>query len=139
MPMTPQVTQLPHPADDQRPPVLIVEDHADTAEMLRRFLGRNGVAAEVASGAEVALTALAQRTPSCLILDETMPGTTGLELLRRLRQNPVHRDLPVVFYSAAFDWGKQVEARALGARGWLVKGVSRLSDLMEQVRASELQ
>jgi DNA-binding response OmpR family regulator len=116
--------------------VLIVEDHADTAEMLRRFLVRNGMGAEVALDAEMAMSAMARSRPSCVILDETMPGRTGLELLRRLREHPAYRDLPVLFYSAAFDWRKQAEARSLGAKGWFIKGVSRLPDLMEQVRAS---
>ena len=39
----------------------------------------------------------------------------------------------MVFYSAAFDWRKVAEARGLGAKAWLVKGVNRLSDVVDQV------
>jgi two-component system chemotaxis response regulator CheY len=116
--------------------VLIVEDHADTAEMLRRFLARNGMRAEVVLDPWDALSTIARRRPACVILDETMPGVTGLGLLKQMREFPEFRDIPVVFYSAAFDSRKQEEARQLGAKGWFIKGVSRLPDLMQQVKAA---
>ncbi len=83
--------------------------------------------------AEAAPTAQA---PSCLIVDQTMPGMTGLDLMRALHGDPEVADIPVYFYSAAFDQGKQREAQSLGAKGWYIKGISRLSDLMDNVIAS---
>ena len=115
-------------------PVLIVEDHADTAEMLRRLLARNGFAADVAMNAAEAIEKLERQRPTCLILDETMPGMTGLELMRHIQAHPKHREIPVLFYSAAFDAQKQAQAKAMGAKGWFIKGVSRLPDLVEQVK-----
>lgn len=116
--------------------VLIVEDHPDTADMLRRYLARKGYAAEVAPDGATALDYLAQNRPACVILDETMPGMTGLDLLRELRGTPEAENLPIFFYSAAFDRRKQQEAQSLGARGWFVKGISRLNDLMDNVIAT---
>jgi putative two-component system response regulator len=116
--------------------VLIVEDHADTAEMLRRYLARKGYTAEVAPNGVAALSSVARRRPTCVILDETMPGMTGLAVLREMQATPEVRDIPVFFYSAAFDRRKQQEAEALGARGWYVKGISRLTDLMDNVIAT---
>jgi CheY-like chemotaxis protein len=117
------------------PSILIVEDHADTAEMLRRYLHRNGYEAEVVPNAAAALSSLASHRPACMILDQTMPGMTGLDLMRQLQANPTVSDIPVYFYSAAFDQGKQIEARSLGAKGWYIKGISRLTDLMDHVIA----
>lgn len=115
--------------------VLIVDDHADTAEMLRRYLARKGLVADVAPDGREALDLVSRRRPTCVILDETMPGMTGLDVLRRLKESPEGRRIPVFFYSAVFDHGKQLEAEALGALGWYVKGVSRLNDLMDNVIA----
>lgn len=113
--------------------VLIVDDHVDTADMLRRYLARNGVPADVALSGTAALEHLSTQKPACVILDETMPGMTGLDLLRQLQQHPDARNIPVYFYSAAFDRRKQLEAERLGAKGWFVKGISRLTDLMDNV------
>jgi CheY-like chemotaxis protein len=113
--------------------VLIVEDHFDTADMLRQYLRRQGVDAEVVGDGMAALEYLEQGTPRCLILDEGMPGMTGLELLRQLKARPEYRGLPVYFYSAAYEWRKQMEAEALGAQGWYIKGVTKLQDMMARV------
>jgi CheY-like chemotaxis protein len=121
---------------DRRPraPVLIVEDHHDTAEMLRRFLTRRGQPADIAEDAATALAKLQTQRPSCLLLDESIPGMTGLQLLRTLRQHPEYQSLPAVFYSAHHDADKQAAAQALGA-AWFIKGISRLEDLNAHIAA----
>lgn len=113
--------------------ILIVDDHADSSEMLRRMLARHGYASETASNAHAALSAARDRRPDVIIMDEMMPDMTGLEAVRYLRQDPDLKDVPVLFYSAAYDAGKLAEAQRLGARGWLVKGVHRLSDIVDKV------
>ena len=113
--------------------VLIVEDHVDTADMLRRFLRRNHFSAEVVYGGMAALEFLERGQPRCVIIDEMMPDMTGLDLLRQLKARPEYRHIPAFFYSANFDWRKQMEAEALGAKAWFIKGVSNLKDLIEKV------
>lgn len=117
-----------------QPLILLVEDDLDTADMLRRFFRRKGLPCEVVHDGQSALQFFKSHRPTYLVLDEAMPGMTGLDLLRRLRAWPEYQDIPAVFYSAAYDWRKQMESEALGAKAWLVKGVSRLDDLAEQVR-----
>jgi len=115
--------------------VLIVEDHVDTADMLRRFLRRNHFSAEVVYGGMAALEFLERGQPRCVIIDEMMPDMTGLDLLRQLKARPEYRHIPAFFYSANFDWRKQMEAEALGAKGWFIKGISNLDELMREVTA----
>jgi DNA-binding response OmpR family regulator len=115
--------------------ILIVDDHRDTADMIRRFLGRKNIACEVVENASDAMSLIGTKRPLCIILDEWMPGTTGLAFLKQLRAHPEYHDVPVVFYSAAFDMNKQTEAESLGAKGWFVKGVARLDDLAAKVIA----
>jgi two-component system chemotaxis response regulator CheY len=113
---------------------LIVEDHSDTAEMLRNFLKRKGVHAEsVADGMEALEYLEGKGAPHCLIVDWGMPRMDGLELLRQLKARPEYRNLPVIFYSASYDWRRQMEAETLGAAAWYIKGISSLKDLVAKV------
>jgi CheY-like chemotaxis protein len=114
--------------------VLIVEDHSDTADMLRRYLEREGCDAEIVGDGRQALEYLERGRPRCLIVDEGMPGMTGLELLRQLQARPEYRGIPVIFYSAAYEWRKQMEAEALGAKGWYIKGVTALGEMLKRVK-----
>jgi CheY-like chemotaxis protein len=113
--------------------VLIVEDHADTADMLRSHLKRKGFNADIVDNGQAALEYLELHRPRCLIVDEGMPIMNGLALLRQLQARPELRHLPVIFYSGAFDWRKQMEAEALGAKAWFIKGVTNLKDVMQSV------
>ena len=115
--------------------VLIVEDHEDTAGMLIRLLKRRGVTAEsVATGMEALEFLDVGAAPKCVILDHGLPGgMDGLELFRQLKARPTLAGIPVIFYSASYEWQKQMEAEALGAAGWYIKGVASLKDVFERV------
>jgi CheY-like chemotaxis protein len=113
--------------------VLVVEDHLDTADMIKRVLARHGVTVEVARSGREALELIDRVTLRCLVLDEAMPDMTGLALYRQLLSRPGFAKTPVFFYTASYEWRKQMEAEQLGARGWFVKGISRLSDLIHPV------
>lgn len=114
--------------------VLIVEDDLDTADLLRRYLKTRALSAEVVHNGRDALQFLQRQQPRCLILDEMMPEMLGLDLFRRMIASPEYRNIPVLFYSASYDWRKQMEAEALGAKGWFIKGVSSLDQLADQVQ-----
>jgi CheY-like chemotaxis protein len=113
--------------------VLIVEDNFDTAEMLRKFLKRKGIKSEAVEDGMAALEFLEHGVPQCLIVDFSLPRMDGLELLRQLKARPEYRHLPVIFYTATYDWRLQMEAEALGAAGWYIKGITSLRDLAELV------
>jgi CheY-like chemotaxis protein len=101
--------------------------------MLRNVLARKGIEAEVVFNGMEALEFLDRERPRVLIVDEMMPVMDGLELMRQLQARPEHRNIPVIFYSAQYDWRKQMEAEALGAKGWYIKGVSSLKEMMGKV------
>jgi CheY-like chemotaxis protein len=113
--------------------VLIVEDHKDSAELLRRVLSRKGVHAEVALGGAEALSLARTNRPTVVVMDEMMPEMNGLEVVRLMRQDPQLSDVNVIFYSANYDWRKQQTAEALGAKAWLVKGVVRLAEVVDVI------
>jgi CheY-like chemotaxis protein len=102
--------------------ILVVDDHLDTGAALARLLRMCGhEAVAVASGA-AALEFIEATRPSVMVMDTMMPQMHGLEVLRRMRDDPRLRDIPVIIYSAddRFDVARQ--ARDLGAKEFIVKG-----------------
>jgi two-component system cell cycle response regulator DivK len=76
--------------------VLLVEDHGDTREMMAWWLELNGLAVAHARTGEEALEMLAACAPDAITIDIGLPGMSGLELTRLLRQHPVTRAVPIV-------------------------------------------
>lgn len=113
--------------------VLVVDDVADARDMLARLLRLEGYKSLTAADGEEALEAVEKDGPDLVLLDLTMPGMDGLDVLRRLRDDDRHRDLPVVMFTAVRDPGLVAEARRLGAADYVVKGSVGGSDLMARI------
>lgn len=67
--------------------VVVVDDSADTTEVMTALLNANGFAAREASDAPAALGLIQQWLPHCVVLDIDMPGIDGVDLARHLRAN----------------------------------------------------
>lgn len=84
--------------------VLIVEDHADSRELLAEFLEALGYEVDVAGHGLEALERLrGAPLPAVMVLDLMMPVMSGWELMRHVREDPALRSLPVVVVSGAGD------------------------------------
>ncbi|PTL83238.1 response regulator [Vitiosangium sp. GDMCC 1.1324] len=85
-----------------RHPVLVVEDHADSRELLAEFLEALGYEVEVAGNGLEALERLrCAPRPMAMLLDLMMPVMSGWELMQHVRGDPALRSLPVVVVSGA--------------------------------------
>lgn len=113
--------------------IWVVDDHADTAELVVNVLRRRGVAAEAFEDANKVLEALELRCPELLILDVMMPVIDGIELLRRLRSDTRWKDIPVIIYSADFTKSRMEEAMGLGASAYFVKGAVGFGAILNAV------
>jgi PAS domain S-box-containing protein len=102
--------------------VLVVEDDAKAAELLRLQLEAEGFNVVHAASAEAALVIATQQPFSLVTLDVMLPDMDGWELLSRLSQIPNLRRIPVVIMSIGSDRSK---AFALGAAAVIQKPVSR--------------
>ena len=104
--------------------ILIVDDHADLCRPLTRLFRIDGHAADFALSGEEALNKMGAGMvlPDVLLLDFMMPGMDGLEVLRRVRENPRTAAVPVVMYTAVGDQQFASHAMAKGANGYVVKG-----------------
>jgi GAF domain-containing protein/CheY-like chemotaxis protein len=81
-------------------PVLVVEDDADTRELLRRWLEREGHVVLEAGNGRIALDRVGEQRPGLILLDLMMPEMDGFEFLAELRQQPGGRAIPVVVVTA---------------------------------------
>jgi DNA-binding NarL/FixJ family response regulator len=119
--------------------VVIADDHQLFREGLRGMLQDAGmeVVGEAADGADAA--ALVQKLePEVAVLDLNMPGTSGLQALRRIaRSNP---DIQTVVLTVSTEEADVVEALAAGACGYLLKDthVDRLADGIRQAAAGHM-
>lgn len=101
--------------------LLLVDDDERTCEAVQRLLGRMGYVVVCASNGRDALTVLHDLRFDLVVLDWMMPEMDGLEVLRRLRESPAARDVPVLFYSAVDNPDLVGEAEKLGAQECVLK------------------
>ncbi len=119
---------------NHRPPaprLLIVDDDAGQRSLLDSFLRSQGFTTVLASSGEEALTVLRSGSFSMMISDVRMPGLSGLETLRRARQE--HAVLPVLLVTAYSDIRDAVVAMRDGAVNYLSKPID-LDELLDCVR-----
>ncbi len=109
------------PLDPAGVRLLVVDDNDLNRDMLSRRLGGRGFAVEVAEDGERALARIAERPFDLVILDVMMPGLSGIDVLRRLREGASESDLPVIMATARDAAEDVVEALRLGANDYVTK------------------
>jgi two-component system, OmpR family, response regulator MprA len=114
-----------------RPRVLVVEDDADIAGVLRRSLDKEGYEVRVARDGEAALEESSLFEPDAVVLDLGLPKLDGLEVCRRLREGA---DVPILMLTARDAVDARVEGLDSGADDYLVKPFER-AELLARVRA----
>lgn len=113
--------------------ILVVDDNEDTALALKKLLRKRGYDADILFRGDEALSYIRDNRPSLIILDQMMPGMTGLDVLRKLRADPTTRNIPVLFYSAGYDSLARTEASRLGAIDWITKGGYEWDGLLKAI------
>ncbi len=80
--------------------VLIVEDEPDSMELLRGLLGHHGIASVGVRSAEDALTILQDLVPTLILIDLSLPGKNGWELVQILRSDDTFAHIPRIAITA---------------------------------------
>ncbi len=114
-----------------RPRVLIVDDDADTVEILKLALRKAGMDVMGALDGYQALTKCAEMRPDLVLLDLMMPEFGGLEVFRRLRE---FSEVPVVMLSARSSKGEIVTGLESGVEDYLPKPF-HTPELIARIRA----
>ena len=111
--------------------MLIVEDDADIAGVLRRSLDKEGYEVRVAGDGEAALAESGVFEPDAVVLDLGLPKLDGVEVCRRMRADA---DVPILMLTARDAVDARVEGLDSGADDYLVKPFDR-AELLARVRA----
>ncbi|HUG52287.1 MAG TPA: protein kinase [Vicinamibacteria bacterium] len=114
--------------------VLVVDDSDDIREMFVARLRQEGFRAEGVARGPAALEAIAAAVPSLVLLDISMPGMSGLEVLAKVRETHGPAQLPIVMVTARTDSEDVVEALELGANDYVTKPID-LPVMLARVRA----
>ena len=114
--------------------VLIVEDERDIRDLILLHLQRDGYQVTTAASGEDGLLQVKQSPPDLVLLDLMLPGMSGLEVCRRLRQEPTTATLPILMLTAKADEVDRVVGLELGADDYVVKPFSP-KELVARVRA----
>ncbi len=104
--------------------LLIVEDEADLAELLRFNLEKEGYACQVAGDGQAALHKVQAVAPDLIILDRMLPGMSGDELMAALKRDPRYAKIPVIMLTAKAEESDELVGFALGADDYITKPFS---------------
>ncbi|MFF1836035.1 response regulator transcription factor [Streptomyces sp. NPDC058231] len=116
----------------RNPEVLVVDDDPGVRQALDLGLGLEGFTVRLAEDGESALDQVELRPPSVVVLDVTMPGLSGVDVVRRLRADG--RTLPVCMLSARDEVDDRVAGLAAGADDYVVKPFS-IAELAARLHA----
>jgi two-component system, response regulator len=124
--------------------ILLIDDSPSDIELTTMALNRSGMKLPVVvkSNGKEALEWLFEiaakpdamlRIPSLVLLDVKMPGIDGFEVLKRIRENPVTRLIPVVMFSSSREDSDLLKGYHTGANAFVLKPTS-FTDLVETAR-----
>ena len=116
------------------PLVLVVEDEAALATMLRYNLEKQGFRVEEAGDGQEALNLIAETTPDLVLLDWMLPTLSGIEVCRQIRRRHETRNLPVIMVSARTEDQDAVRGLNTGADDYITKPFN-MDALLARMRA----
>ena len=125
----------------EKPLVLLVDDVPANLHTLAFALKQHYEIKLATNGPSALALAQLDDQPQLILLDVAMPGMDGIEVLRRLRDNPYTYDIPVIFVSADASEQSQLDGLELGADDYLIKPViakillTRVHNLIQRKQA----
>jgi adenylate cyclase len=114
--------------------VLVVDDTPQNVKLLADLLTVKGYAAVTAASGEEALRQIEAEQPDLVLLDVVMPGMSGYEVCRRIRENPATGVLPVVMVTALDPGQERIKGLEAGADDFLTKPIHQ-AELLARVRS----
>lgn len=103
--------------------ILAVDDDATALNALRQILTQKGYEVSTAPSGEAALKTMAGAAFDLVILDVAMPGLSGYDVCRKIRQDPRTQDVPVIFLTAKGMLMDMTEGEQAGSDLYLIKPV----------------
>lgn len=117
----------------RRDTILVVDDTPETLGLLTDTLDHAGFTVLIATDGESALELLDQITPDLVLMDAMMPGMNGFESCRRLKQEKMLANLPVIFLTGLAESAHVVEGLAAGGVDYVTKPIV-VDELLARIR-----
>jgi two-component system phosphate regulon response regulator PhoB len=125
--------------------ILLVDDEMAIRTMLCVALEAAGYNVLQAENAQQAHGIIIDRSPDLVLLDWMMPGTTGLELLRRLKRDELTEKIPVIMLTAKAEEDSKISGLDAGADDYIAKPfsprelISRVKAILRRIGRDELK
>jgi two-component system alkaline phosphatase synthesis response regulator PhoP len=125
--------------------ILIVDDEEDVLELVRYNLDKNGYRVETATTGEEALNKARAKLPDLIILDLMLPGIDGLEVCKKLKNDPKTQNIPIIMLTAKGEEGDIVTGLEVGADDYITKPfspkvlVARVRRILHRTIARDLE
>src|SRR6185295_15694467 len=114
--------------------ILVVDDTPQNVKLLGDLLRAKGYEVTTAASGELALESIAKQPPDLVLLDIMMPGISGYEVCRKIRENPATALLPVVLATSLDPNQERVKGIEAGADDFLNKPVNQ-AELFARVKS----
>ena len=118
--------------------MLVIDDERARADLIKSRFSSRGLQVEWANGGDAGLKSAAANPPDVIVLDLKMPGMDGMEVLRRLKANPITKKTPVLVLTVlGYDYDVALDAYISGAQ-YVIPYNGRI-DQLEQVLRGNLK
>ncbi|MDB4279274.1 phosphate regulon transcriptional regulator PhoB [Paraglaciecola sp.] len=114
--------------------ILLVEDEAPIREMLKFVLEKSGYETVEAEDYQIALDKIVEPFPDLILLDWMLPGGTGVQLAKKLKQHEYARDIPIIMLTARGEEEDKIRGLEAGADDYVTKPFSP-KELVARVKA----
>ena len=114
--------------------ILVVEDEAPIRDMLCFVLEQNGYQAVTAEDFESAINALVEPYPDLVLLDWMLPGGSGIQIAKKMKQHDLTRNIPIIMITARGEEEDKVRGLEVGADDYVTKPFSP-KELMARIKA----
>jgi DNA-binding response OmpR family regulator len=111
--------------------VLLVDDEPEIVDVMRDFLEADGFQVEIARTGQEGLESLARTEVDCVLLDVMMPGLSGFEVARRIRERS---DVPILFLSARDTPTDKIRGLIGGGDDYIVKSATA-AEVVARIKA----
>lgn len=114
--------------------IFIAEDDQDISELLQFNLVNEGFVVKTETRGDAAYSKIIEQKPDLLILDLNLPGLSGIEICKYLRETPSFRDIPIIMLTARSQETDKILGLKMGADDYVTKPFS-IKELLARVNA----
>lgn len=112
-------------ASEPAPTVLVVDDNESNRELILAYLEPLAVRTQIAADGLEALAKVGAGQPDLILLDIMMPKMSGFEVCRRLKSDPVTRDIPIIMITALNEISDIERAAECGTNEYISKPINK--------------